>query len=291
MSFAKDGVGRYLSEIGRVPLLTAEQEILLGRAVKEWMDCPAPVPAPIEGKGRRAKDKLMAANLRLVVFIAKKYLKRGMELEDLIQEGTMGLERAVEKFDFTKGYKFSTYAYWWIRQALTRAIANDSRLIRMPIHNWEKLNKLKKNRREFMQAYGRSPSMQELADLTEIPLEKLEALTDQFSRSNCLSLDQLIGKSESTELIELIPSEEQTTFDAIAYQNMKDLLDSVIDELTPKEATIIRLRYGLEDGERKTLNECGQAIGVSRERARQLETRALKKLRQHSELLRLKGVA
>ena len=133
--------------------------------------------------------------------------------------------------------------------------------------------------------------MEELAEITEIPFEKLAALTDQFSRSNCLSLDQLIGKSESTELIELIPSDEQTTFEAIAHQNIKDLLDSVLEELTPKEAIVIRLRYGLEDGERKTLNECGQAIGVSRERARQLESRALKKLRQHSELMRLRGVA
>ncbi|MCM1981816.1 sigma-70 family RNA polymerase sigma factor [Lyngbya confervoides] len=291
MADYKDGTGQYLNRIGRVSLLSAEQEIVLGRHVQEWLKHGEPVPPNIQARGRRAKEKLIAANLRLVVFVAKKYLKRGLDFEDLIQEGTMGLNRAVEKFDFRKGYKFSTYAHWWIRQSISRAIARQSRLIRMPSHNWEKLSKLKKVRREFMQAEGRGPSVSELAHLADIPLEKLEELSHQFSRSKCMSLDQLIGKSESTELIELIPSPEATTFETISNQNVKDLLEDSINNLLPKEALIIRMRFGLIDGERKTLQQCGEAIGTSRERARQLEARALRKLRQNEAILQLGGVA
>ena len=285
-----DGLGQYLQNIGRVPLLTTDEEIILGRAVKEWMEHPSP-PLEIEQRGRRAKRKLMAANLRLVVHVSKKYLNRGLEIDDLIQEGSIGLDRAVEKFDFTKGYKFSTYAYWWIRQALTRAISEKSRLIRMPIHNWEKFNKLKTARREFLQQHGYFPSTQQLSELTEIPLKTLERLLEHFVQTNCSSLDQRIGNDESTELIELIPSDATNTFDAIAQQNVKECLGNILDELSEKEAIVIRMRYGLNGEKPKTLQAIGEVLEVSRERVRQVESKALKKLRMHKDLKQLQGVS
>lgn len=283
---AKDGFGLYLQSIGRVPLLTAEEEIILGRAVKEWIEHPSPSPE-IENRGLRAKRKLMAANLRLVVHISKKYMNRGLDMDDLIQEGSIGLDRAVEKFDFTKGYKFSTYAYWWIRQALTRAISEKSRLIRMPVHNWEKLNKLKISRRRYMQEHGCYPSTQELSTMTEIPVDALEKLMEQFVKTNCASLDQGVGKEESTELIDLIPCETQGTFEAIAQQSIKDCLGNILEELTEKESVVIRMRFGLNDEAPKTLQAIGDSLGVSRERVRQLETKALRKLKKHEEIKRL----
>jgi RNA polymerase sigma factor (sigma-70 family) len=286
----KDGIGHYLQSIGKVPLLTADQEIVLGRAVKEWMDAPAPSSKQI-AKGHRAKEKLMAANLRLVVHMAKKYRDRGLDFDDLIQEGSIGLNRAVEKFDFTKGYKFSTYAYWWIRQSMTRAISEKSRTVRMPAHAWEKLTKIKVARREFQQQHGRNPDFDELSELIEMPLKELEKLMERFLSTSCTSLDQGIGKEEDSELSELIASDQQGTFDLIAQQNTRDFLGTLVETLPDKEALVIRMRYGLDDGEKKTLQAIGEVLGVSRERARQLQNRALKKLRQNREIQRFQGVA
>ena len=286
----KDGFGKYLQNIGRVPLITAEEELKLGRAIKEWQDSEAPSPG-LEQKGQRAKRKLMEANLRLVVHIAKKYQRRGLDLEDLIQEGALGLNRAVEKFDFTKGYKFSTYAYWWIRQSLTRAIAEKSRTVRMPIHTWEKLTKIKIARGKFHQEYGRNPSYQELSDLTDFPPHDIEKLLETFLKTSCTSLDKTIGQEKETELIDLIASDQQTTFDAIAQQNTVEFISELLTELPEKEAMVMRMRYGLGDGEKKTLQAIGDVLGVSRERVRQLETKALRKLRCKEEMQLYTGVA
>ena len=286
----KDGMGQYLRQIGRVPLLTADDEIILGRAVKEWLHDPQPTPE-IEAKGRRAKEKLMAANLRLVVHLSKKYQNRGLEMEDLIQEGSIGLNRAVEKFDFTKGYKFSTYAYWWIRQALNRAIAEQSRTIRMPAHNWEKLSKVKAASREYLQRTGRMPSTEELSVLTEIPMDTLATLLEKFVQLKCASLDQKRGDDEQTQLIDFIPSGEPGTFETIIQENTKEFLGTLINELKDKEAQVIRMRFGLDDGKAKTLQAIADQIGLTRERIRQIEMKALKKLRQLEETKRFKGAA
>lgn len=288
--FMKDGFGKYLQNIGRVPLIGAEEELKLGRIIKEWQDSSEP-SATLERQGQHAKKKLMEANLRLVVHIAKKYQRRGLELEDLIQEGALGLNRAVEKFDFTKGYKFSTYAYWWIRQSLTRAIAEKSRTVRMPIHTWEKLTKIKIARGKFNQDNGRNPTYQELSELTDFPTKDIEQLLESFLKTSCTSLDKTIGQEKETELIDLIASDQQTTFDAIAEQNTADFLSELLTELPDKEALVMRMRYGLGDDEKQTLQAIGDVLGVSRERVRQLETKALRKLRCKEEVQLYSGVA
>jgi RNA polymerase sigma factor (sigma-70 family) len=287
MAHLQDSIGLYLKEIGRIPLLTPAQEIEYGKAVHAWRSHPDPIPSEIIARGKRAREKLIAANLRLVVHVAKKYLNRNLELADLIQEGSIGLERAAEKFDFSKGYRFSTYAYWWVRQAITRAIATDSRTIRMPIHCWEDMNKIKRVRREWMQTHNRYPTVSELAEATEIPTPKLVLLLERFSLTNCYSLDQLVGQEQDTELIELIATKEAGVLETVVQQDLKEILLDLCATLNPKQAMVIQLRYGLDDGKPKSLQECGDRLGISRERARQLEIAALRKLRLQAEQLKL----
>ncbi|MCM1981299.1 sigma-70 family RNA polymerase sigma factor [Lyngbya confervoides] len=284
------GMEHYLDQIGRVPLLTADQEIELGRAVQAWLSDPHPARDQA-ARGRWAKEKLIVANLRLVVFMAKKYQRRGLDLEDLIQEGTLGLHRAVEKFDPSRGYKFSTYAYWWIRQSLTRAIADKSRLIRLPEHAWEKLNRLKVARRKFMQQQGRTPTMAELAAQSAIPLQTLEPLLDQFIQTHCASLDRGVGKDENTALLDLIATEEISQMDRIAQQMQRSLVEEALKVLSVGEAQVLRLRFGLANGQPLSLRAIGEHLGVSREQIRKIEGRALTKLRQQSQIRLLKGVA
>ncbi len=286
----QNAFGKYLQDIRRVSLLTAEEEIMLSRIVGDWKR-KTNVSADLEMKGRRAKEKLIAANLGLVVHVAKKYLKRGLEMDDLVQEGAIGLDRAVDKFDCTQGCRFSTYAYWWIRQAMTRAIAYQSRLIRIPSYSWEKLCKINTAHREFMQQHGRTPTVIELANLTEIPLNSLEQLMEQFVNTKCASLDQMIGKERDTELATLIASNVQDTFEAIAQEHVRAFLCSLLETLTEREAMILRMRFGLDGEPPQTLQSIGKVLGVSRERIRQVETKALTKLRKHRGLRDLQGAA
>lgn len=298
-----DTVRTYLHEIGRVPLLTREEEIVFGKQVqqmmklieakqalaKEWQRELTPQEWAAEMElteaelsrilqiGRRAKQKMIEANLRLVVAIAKKYQKRNMEFLDLIQEGTLGLERGVEKFDPMRGYKFSTYAYWWIRQAITRAIAQHARTIRLPIHITEKLNKIKKVQRELTQQLGRSPTPTEIADLLELhPSQIREYL---LMARHPVSLDLRVGDNQDTELQELLEDETASPDNYITSELLRQDLNTLISELTPQQRDVIILRFGLEDGIELSLAKVGERLSLSRERVRQLEHQALAHLR------------
>ncbi len=264
----KDSVGLYLKEIGRVPLLTPEQEVLLARQIAQG------------GKiGDRAKKRLVQANLRLVVSIAKKYINRGVPFLDLIQEGSIGLIRAAEKFEHARGYKFSTYAYWWIRQAITRAVASQARTVRLPVHMVEKINKVKRLRRELFQELGHQPSSEELAIALEVDPEELESIMRASRRM--VSLNVSVGKEEDTELIHLIEDGDSINPDeAIDRQNMcQEINDILLQQLTPRERDILSLRFGLVDGRQRTLDEVGSIFDLSRERIRQLQAKAFRKLR------------
>lgn len=298
-----DMVRTYLHEIGRVPLLTHEQEIILGKQVQrlmtlldlqqqlaetldraptleEWAERAQTSVAVLEQElqtGRRAKQKMIEANLRLVVAIAKKYQKRNMEFLDLIQEGTLGLERGVEKFDPMKGYKFSTYAYWWIRQAITRAIAQQARTIRLPIHITEKLNKIKKVQRELSQTLGRSPNASEIAEALELePKQIREYLT--IARQP-VSLDLRIGDNQDTELQDLLEDEDASPEDYTVQESLRQDIHGLLAELTPQQREVLTLRFGLTDGHELSLAKVGQRMSISRERVRQLERQALDHLR------------
>ena len=268
-----DPVRMYLKEIGKVPLLTAEEEKKLAIRM---------------GQGdETAKQKLAEANLRLVVSIAKRYVGRGMLFLDLIQEGNLGLIKAVEKFDYTKGYKFSTYATWWIRQAITRAIADQARTIRIPVHMVETINKLVRVSRQLLQEYGRDPLPEELAREMNIPEEKVREILKIAQEP--VSLETPIGEEEDSHLGDFLPDEDAPApAEAAAFTLLKEQLMDVLDTLTPREMKVLKLRFGLEDGRARTLEEVGKEFQVTRERIRQIEAKALRKLRHPSRSKKLR---
>ena len=268
-----DPVRMYLKEIGRVPLLSAEEEVELAKHMEQGDE--------------EAKKKLAEANLRLVVSIAKRYVGRGMLFLDLIQEGNLGLIKAVEKFDYGKGFKFSTYATWWIRQAITRAIADQARTIRIPVHMVETINKLIRVSRQLLQELGRDPSPEEIAAAMEIPVERVREI--QKVAQEPVSLETPIGEEEDSHLGDFIEDEDAPApAEAASYILLKEQLESVLDTLTPREEKVLRLRFGLDDGRSRTLEEVGQEFGVTRERIRQIEAKALRKLRHPSRSRKLK---
>ncbi len=268
-----DPVRMYLKEIGRVPLLTAEEEIELAKRM--------------EAGDESAKRRLAEANLRLVVSIAKRYVGRGMLFLDLIQEGNLGLIKAVEKFDYVKGFKFSTYATWWIRQAITRAIADQARTIRIPVHMVETINKLIRVSRQLLQELGRDPTPEEIAAVMEIPTERVREI--QKIAQEPVSLETPIGEEEDSHLGDFIPDEDAPApSEAASFILLKEQLEEVLETLTPREEKVLRLRFGLDDGRTRTLEEVGQEFGVTRERIRQIEAKALRKLRHPSRSKKLK---
>jgi RNA polymerase primary sigma factor len=293
-----DSVRAYLKLIGRVKLLTAEEEVDLARRIeaglyalhKLELAVAEGVRLPTEQRrdltwvardGERAKDHLLEANLRLVVSLAKRYTGRGMAFLDLIQEGNLGLIRAVEKFDYTKGFKFSTYATWWIRQAITRAMADQARTIRIPVHMVEVINKLGRIQRELLQNLGREATPEELAKEMDITPEKVLEI-QQYAREP-ISLDQTIGDEGDSQLGDFIEdSEAVVAIDAVSFTLMQDQLTSVLQTLSEREAGVVRLRFGLTDGQPRTLDEIGQVYGVTRERIRQIESKTMSKLRHPS---------
>ena len=268
-----DPVRMYLKEIGRVPLLTPEEELEL--AVK------------MEQGDESAKQMLCEANLRLVVSIAKRYVGRGMQFLDLIQEGNMGLIKAVDKFDYTKGFKFSTYATWWIRQAITRSIADQARTIRIPVHMVETINKQIRVTRQLLQELGRDPSPEEIAAEMDIPVEKVREISKIAQEP--VSMETPIGEEEDSHLGDFIPDDDAPSpADAAAFSMLKDQLNEVLATLTDREQEVLRLRFGLDDGRQRTLEEVGQQFNVTRERIRQIEAKALRKLRHPNRSKRLK---
>jgi len=268
-----DPVRMYLKEIGKVPLLSSEQEITYAREIEEG--------------NLKSRKKLAEANLRLVVSIAKRYVGRGMLFLDLIQEGNLGLIKAVEKFDYRKGYKFSTYATWWIRQAITRAIADQARTIRIPVHMVETINKLIRVQRQLLQELGRDPFPEEISKVMELPVEKVREI--QKIAQEPVSLETPIGEEEDSHLGDFIPDDEALApAEAAAFTMLKEQLISVLDTLTPREEKVLRLRFGLDDGRARTLEEVGKEFSVTRERIRQIEAKALRKLRHPSRSKKLK---
>ena len=271
-----DPVKVYLKEIGRVPLLTPDEEVQLALDIKEG--------GP---KGERAKQRLSEANLRLVVSIAKRYVGRGMQFLDLIQEGNLGLIKAVEKFDHTKGFKFSTYATWWIRQAITRAISDQARTTRIPVHMVETINKVKKVSSQLLHENGHEPSAEEIAERLEMPVDKVREIMRVAQEP--VSLETPIGEEEDSHLGDFIPDDDAPApQDAASHTLLKEQLAEVLDTLTPREEKVLRLRFGLEDGRPRTLEEVGKEFDVTRERIRQIEAKALRKLRHPSRSKRLK---
>ena len=268
-----DPVRMYLREIGRIPLLTYDEELVLAQRILDGDE--------------EAKQKLSESNLRLVVSIAKKYLGRGMLFLDLIQEGNMGLIKAVEKFDYTKGYKFSTYATWWIRQAITRAIADQARTIRIPVHMVETINKLIRTSRHLLQRLGREPTPEELSAELEMPIDKVMEI--QKIAQDPVSLETPIGEEDDSHLGDFIQDDDSPApQDSAAYTMLKEQLEEVMNTLTPREAKVLKLRFGLEDGKARTLEEVGREFEVTRERIRQIEAKALRKLRHPSRSKKLR---
>ncbi len=301
--YTEDSIRVYLQEIGRIRLLRPDEEIELARKIadllhleelaiqfesenghyptrKEWaalVDMPMIRFRRRLMLGRRAKEKMVQSNLRLVVSIAKKYMNRGLSFQDLIQEGSLGLIRAAEKFDHEKGYKFSTYATWWIRQAITRAIADQSRTIRLPVHLYETISRIKKTTKVLSQEFGRKPSEEEIAESMEMTIEKLRFIAK--SAQLPISLETPIGKEEDSRLGDFIESDSENPELDVAKTLLREDLEGVLATLSPRERDVLRLRYGLDDGRMKTLEEIGQIFDVTRERIRQIEAKALRKLR------------
>ena len=268
-----DPVRMYLREIGKIPLLTYDEELELAKRILEGDE--------------EAKQKLAESNLRLVVSIAKKYVGRGMLFLDLIQEGNMGLIKAVEKFDYNKGFKFSTYATWWIRQAITRAIADQARTIRIPVHMVETINKLIRTSRHLLQQLGREPTPEEIAKEMEVPVEKVMEI--QKIAQDPVSLETPIGEEDDSHLGDFIQDDDSPApQDSAAYTLLKEQLEEVMNTLTPREAKVLKLRFGLEDGKARTLEEVGKEFQVTRERIRQIEAKALRKLRHPSRSKKLR---
>ena len=268
-----DPVKVYLKEIGRVPLLTSEEEVELAIRISDG--------------DVSAKQRLSEANLRLVVSIAKRYLGRGMQFLDLIQEGNLGLIKAVEKFDYTKGFKFSTYATWWIRQAITRAIADQARTIRIPVHMVETINKVKKVQSQLLHQNGHEPSPDEIAEEIDMPVDKVREIM-RVAREP-VSLETPIGEEEDSHLGDFIPDNDAPApADAASHTMLREQLSDVLSTLTPREAKVLKLRFGLEDGRSRTLEEVGKEFNVTRERIRQIEAKALRKLRHPSRSRKLK---
>ncbi len=303
--YTEDSIRLYLQEIGRIRLLRADEEIELARKIADLLELERVrerlsdrlerTPSDSEWAeaaqsssnlksfqkrvhvGRRAKEKMVQSNLRLVVSIAKKYMNRGLSFQDLIQEGSLGLIRAAEKFDHEKGYKFSTYATWWIRQAITRAIADQSRTIRLPVHLYETISRIKKTTKLLSQEMGRKPTEEEIATRMEMTIEKLRFIAK--SAQLPISLETPIGKEEDSRLGDFIESDGETPEDQVSKNLLREDLEKVLDSLSPRERDVLRLRYGLDDGRMKTLEEIGQIFNVTRERIRQIEAKALRKLR------------
>jgi RNA polymerase nonessential primary-like sigma factor len=299
-----DLVRLYLQEIGKVPLLGRDEEVELARKVQTYMGslvvrqqlAKSLGQAPSDEAfaealgidlatlkhqlwtGKRSKEKMIEANLRLVVSVAKKYQNRGLELLDLVQEGTLGLERAVEKFDPTKGYRFSTYAYWWIRQGITRAIATQSRTIRLPVHVTEKLNRIKKAQRGLSQKLGRTATLSEVAQMVEMEMVEVRDLLSRVPRS--VSLDTKVGKEKDTELGDLLESEDITPEQYATQNALRQDMVELLATLPQRERDVVSMRYGLGTGQAYSLSEIGKILELSRERVRQIEARALQKLRQ-----------
>ena len=268
-----DPVRMYLKEIGRVPLLSAEEEVELAKRMEEGDEY--------------AKKRLVEANLRLVVSIAKRYVGRGMLFLDLIQEGNLGLIKAVEKFDHTKGFKFSTYATWWIRQAITRAIADQARTIRIPVHMVETINKVKKVSSQLLHTNGHEPTADEISEELDMPVDKVREIMRVAQEP--VSLETPIGEEEDSHLGDFIPDDDAPApQDAASHTLLKEQLSDVLDTLTPREEKVLRLRFGLEDGRSRTLEEVGKEFNVTRERIRQIEAKALRKLRHPSRSKKLK---
>ncbi|MEN4479597.1 RNA polymerase sigma factor [Mycolicibacterium cosmeticum] len=298
LTASADSVRAYLKQIGKVALLNAEEEVELAKRIEAGLYCTQLMLELAEKgeklttaqrrdyqwicrDGDRAKNHLLEANLRLVVSLAKRYTGRGMAFLDLIQEGNLGLIRAVEKFDYTKGYKFSTYATWWIRQAITRAMADQARTIRIPVHMVEVINKLGRIQRELLQDLGREPTPEELAKEMDITPEKVLEI-QQYAREP-ISLDQTIGDEGDSQLGDFIEdSEAVVAVDAVSFTLLQDQLQSVLETLSEREAGVVRLRFGLTDGQPRTLDEIGQVYGVTRERIRQIESKTMSKLRHPS---------
>ncbi len=301
--YTEDSIRVYLQEIGRIRLLRPDEEIELARKIadllhleelaiqfesehgqlptkKEWAALVGMPMARFRRRlmlARRAKEKMVQSNLRLVVSIAKKYMNRGLSFQDLIQEGSLGLIRAAEKFDHEKGYKFSTYATWWIRQAITRAIADQSRTIRLPVHLYETISRIKKTTKVLSQEFGRKPSEEEIAESMEMTIEKLRFIAK--SAQLPISLETPIGKEEDSRLGDFIESDSENPELDVAKTLLREDLEGVLATLSPRERDVLRLRYGLDDGRMKTLEEIGQIFDVTRERIRQIEAKALRKLR------------
>lgn len=296
-STSSDPVRMYLKEIGKVPLLKAEEEVWLAKRIEAGAAATSTVADHLSedtwgkldrleqrqlrrtiSEGDRARSDLTSANLRLVVSIAKRYVGRSVPMLDLIQEGNLGLMRAVEKFDHSKGFKFSTYATWWIRQAITRAIADQSRTIRVPVHMVEAINKVVRAQRSMMQQLERDPTMDEIAEEVDMTAEKVTEIL-QIAQQDPLSLDTPIGDEDDTSMADFIPDKGAAPLDLAARKLLAQTVQDVLGELSEREAEVVRLRFGLEDGRPRTLEEVGRAFGVTRERIRQIESKTLAKLR------------